>query len=78
MNPNGTVSNDVHGFRNIANIERLLDLLGYPVSNDKNCSTFQMYLNMRDSATNKSMPVPTFNPFRLLAYQKIFFDFYLS
>ena len=76
LNPAGTVLNDMHGFRNIANIERLLDLLGYPVSNDSNISTYQMYLNMRDAATNKSLPTPTFNPFRLLAYQKIFFDYY--
>ena len=56
--------------------ERLLDLLGFPVSNDSSVSTLQMYKNIKTYNEANSLPQPTFNPFRLLAYQRIFFDFY--
>lgn len=56
--------------------ERLLDLLGFPVSNDSSVTTLQMYKNIRTYNAANSIPQPTFNPFRLLAYQRIFFDFY--
>ena len=35
-----------------------------------------MYKNIKAENTANSRPQPTFNPFRLLAYQRIFFDFY--
>ena len=56
--------------------ERLLDLCGFPVSNDSSVTTLQMYKNIKAENTANSRPQPTFNPFRLLAYQRIFFDFY--
>lgn len=56
--------------------ERLLDLCGFPVSNDSSVTTLQMYKNIRTYNASNSIPQPVFNPFRLLAYQRIFFDFY--
>ena len=56
-------------------VERLLDLCGYPVSNDSSVTTLQMYKYMRDK-TPSGQPKPVFNMFRLLAYQRIFFDYY--
>ena len=56
--------------------ERLLDLGGFPVSNDSSVTTLQMYKSIKAENTAKGRPQPTFNPFRLLAYQRIFFDFY--
>ena len=35
-----------------------------------------MYKNIRTYNNANNIPQPTFNPFRLLAYQRIFFDFY--
>lgn len=66
-------NDDIFGFANKINAERLLDLLGYPVSNDSSRTTQDLYFQMdQKNSTNK----PSFNPFRLLAYQKIFNDFY--
>ena len=56
--------------------ERLLDLLGFPVSNDSSVSTLAMYKNIKEYNDANSIPQPAFNPFRFLAYQRIFFDFY--
>ena len=56
--------------------ERLLDLCGFPVSNESAVTTLQMYQNIKAQNTAQSRPQPTFNPFRFLAYQRIFFDFY--
>ena len=56
--------------------ERFLDLCGFPVSNDSSVTTSQMYKNIKAENTANKRPQPTFNPFRLLAYQRIFFDFY--
>ena len=36
----------------------------------------QMYKNMKTAHEGASRPLPTFNPFRILAFQRIFFDFY--
>ena len=55
-------------------VERLLDLCGYPVSNDSSVTTLQMYKYMRDKSVSAGKPKPVFNMFRLLAYQRIFFD----
>ena len=57
-------------------VERLLDLCGYPVSNDSSVTTLQMYKYMRDKSVSAGKPKPVFNMFRLLAYQRIFFDYY--
>ena len=35
-----------------------------------------MFKNIKAENTANSRPQPSFNPFRLLAYQRIFFDFY--
>ena len=35
-----------------------------------------MYQNIKQRNTEASRPQPTFNPFRFLAYQRIFYDFY--
>ena len=62
---------DIHNYKRSEFAQRMLDLLGYSVSNTSATSTLTMYANY------KALPTPpTFNPFRLLAYQKIFFDFY--
>ena len=57
-------------------VERLLDLCGYPVSNDSSVTTLQMYKYIRDKSVAAGKPKPVFNMFRLLAYQRIFFDYY--
>lgn len=62
---------DIHGFRLADGYERLLDLLGFSTSNKSAVSAVKYWDNMT------KLPTPTwFNPFRLAAYQRIFFDYY--
>lgn len=59
---------DIFKYPNAYNFERLLDLLGYPVSNDgKHNSTLQLYSKLGDTE---------FNPFRILAYQLLYNNYY--
>lgn len=68
--------NDIFGIPQAGFVERLLDLCGFPVSNDSAVTTLQMYQNIKQKNIDASRPQPTFNAFRFLAYQRIFFDFY--
>lgn len=68
--------NDIFGMSMAAFAERLLDLCGFPVSNSSAVTTLDMYKNIKQKNTDASRPQPTFNAFRFLAYQRIFFDFY--
>ena len=67
---------DMFGMPRSKFVERLLDLCGYPVSNDSSRPTLDMYLAIKNHNTQTGKPQPIFNMFRLLAYQRIFFDFY--
>ena len=62
---------DLQGFQRGYFVDRFLDLLGYPVSNDAAVTTSSFYGKL----AALSVP-PTFNPFRILAYQRIYNDFY--
>ena len=68
--------NDIFGMSMASFAERLLDLCGFPVSNDSSVTTLQMYKNIKQKNLDAGRAQPTFNPFRFLAYQRIFFDFY--
>lgn len=62
---------DIYGFKINIWAERMLDLLGYSVSNDSAIPTLDMYAKYKALT-----PQPTFNPLRLLAFQRIYNDFY--
>ena len=67
-----TDAKDIHGMPIKYWTERMLDLLGYGVSNDSAVSTEDYYYKL-----SKLTPIqPNFNPFRLLAFQRIYADFY--
>ena len=67
---------DSQGFPVAKGRERIFDLLGYPVSNDSAVTTLSMYNAIKTTGIAGGKTLPTFNPFRLLAYQRIFMDFY--
>ena len=66
-----TVNLDDFGFSFDKFVPRLLDMLGYPVSNVSSTTDKAFYTSLAALATP-----PSFNPFRLLAYQRLFYDFY--
>ena len=66
-----TVNLDDFGFSYDKFVPRLLDMLGYPVSNKSATTDSTFYTSLAALATP-----PSFNPFRILAYQRLFYDFY--
>ena len=67
LNPDENIK-DMFSFNNAYNFERLLDLLGYPVSNDGQFDETRLIYTKLDKTE--------FNPFRLLAYQLLYNNYY--
>ena len=63
---------DDYGYLMKNYLERLLDLLGYPVSDGDPTKTLPLLY----SSDNGAMSTRHFNPFRLFAFARIYYEFY--